>query len=217
MNDDKSSSPRSLDPLNTRALHQKREYVRELAGRGDAASLAMLVECLGDESWYTRDLAEEELVKLGSIGANLVLPILNQGLWFTRTSVARILGRCGHRPAVPALLELMEDANRTVAEAVRDALIAIGRGGGAASIAQGLHRLAPSVRKARFELISRRDRALGERIDRLSRSEEIVSSEETDLGDESPVVRAAEDGVEWEVLTGPATPKKEGIEEGGPR
>jgi HEAT repeat protein len=216
VNDDKNGAPRSLDPLNTRALHQKREYVRELASRGDATSLSMLVECLGDESWYTRDLAEEELVKLGPIGGGLVVPLLSQGLWFTRTSAARILGRCAHRPAVPALLELMEDANRTVAEAVRDALIAIGRGGGAASIAQGLHRLAPALRKTRLELITRKDRTLGERIERLSRSEEIVSSDESDLSDDSPLVRSAEDGVEWEVLTGPATPKKE-IEEGGAR
>ncbi len=217
MNDDKSGSARSLDPLNTRALHQKREYVRELAGRGDASSLAMLAECLGDESWYTRDLAEEELVRLGAIGAGLVLPLLDQGLWFTRTSVARILGRCAHRPAVPRLLDLIEDDNRTVAEAVRDALIAIGRGGGAARIAQALHRLPPAARKSRLEMIARKDRTLAERIDRLSRSDEVVSSEEPDLNDESPVVRAAEEGVEWEVLTGPATPKREGYEEGGGR
>jgi len=35
------------------------------------------------------------------------------------------------------------------------------------------------------------------------------------LTDDSPAVRAAEEGVEWEVLTGPPPPKEQSGEAGG--
>jgi hypothetical protein len=103
-------------------------------------------------------------------------------------------------------MRLTEDANGTVADAARDALVMIGRQGGSFSLARALHGLPPDLRKRRFEELSIRDRALGERIDRMLRNEELMSIEDGSLlGDDSPVVRASEEGFEWEVLTGPAT------------
>jgi hypothetical protein len=103
------------------------------------------------------------------------------------------------------MLRLTEDANETVAEAARAALIAIGTSGGAIALARSLHRLPPELRYRRFEEIRTRDRQLGDRVDRMMRQEELMSAEGEELTDDSPMVRASEEGLEWEVLTGPSS------------
>src|SRR5438874_1663325 len=176
MSDDKHANP--YDTLNTRGLAAKREYVQGLERRGDAEALSLLVECLCDESWYLRDLAEQSFLRLGAEGAAVLLPLLEQGLWFTRTSAAGILGRMAYGPAVPGLLRLTEDANRTVADAAREALVAIGRQGGAVKIAVVVHRLAPDPRRRRITEIAERDRALAARIEQLMRNDEVMAIED---------------------------------------
>ncbi len=204
MTDDKYGQSKAVDVLNARALNSKREYVNDLAGRGDAEAVSLMVECLCDESWFLRDLAEQSFPKLGDRGAAALLPLLEDGLWFTRVSAARVLGRMGFRPAVPGLLRLTDDANRTVAEAARDALVVIGHQHGAVRIAHAIHRLPPDARRARLDELAARDRPLADRIDRLTRSEELMTASDIDaLSDDSSAVRATEEGVEWEVLTGP--------------
>jgi HEAT repeat protein len=201
MSDDKS--PRPLDFLSARGLTAKREYVVGLEQRADAEALSLLVECLCDESWYLRDLAETAFLRMGERGAQVLLPMLEQGLWFTRTSTARVLGRLGYRPAVVPLMRLADDGNATVAAAARDALVAIGHQRGAVAIAHALHRLPPDVRRRRLDELAERDRALLERIDRMMRSDELMAHDGAALSDDHTLVKASEEGVEWELLTGP--------------
>jgi len=215
MSDDKYAQSKPIDALNSRGLTGKREYVRGLEQRADAEALSLLIECLCDESWYLRDQAEQALLRLGPDTAGVLLPMLEQGLWFTRTSAARVLGRFGHRPAVPGLLRLAEDANETVAAAARDAMVAIGRSGGAIRLAQSLHGLPPDSRKRRFDDIAAVDRHLGERLTRMMENAELMAAEGGDtLSDESDVVKASEEGFEWEVLTTPPAPDPETSGEG---
>jgi len=170
--------------------------------------MSLLVECLCDESWYLRQLAEQAFLNLGMDGAALLLPLLEEGLWFTRTSAAGILGKLGYPPAVPGLLRLTEDENRTVAEAASAALLAVGRSSGAVRIAHVLHRLPPDARRRRLDDLTARDADLAGRIERLMTNDELMAVEDTDLlTDDHPVVRASEDGVEWEVLTSPSASK----------
>jgi HEAT repeat protein len=204
MTDDKYGQGRALDLLSARGLAAKREYVRGLEDRGDAEALALLAECLCDESWFLRDLAESAFLRMADRGASVLLPLLDQGLWFTRTSAARVLGRLGWRPAVPGLLRLAEDANETAVGAARDALIAIGRQGGAFRLAHALHRLPPDVRRRRLDEIGERDRAMLERLERMMGHDDLMAVNDPEaLADDSPVVRSSEEGVEWELLTGP--------------
>ena len=204
MTDDRSAGNRPLDVLNARGLTAKREYVRGLEQRHDDEALSLLVECLCDESWYLRDLAEEAFLRLGEDGARVLLPLLEQGLWYTRASGARVVGRMGHRPAVPVLVRMVEDSNATVAQSAREALVEIARRGGASRVAHEIFRLGPEVRRRRLDELQRLDRAVAERIERLTRKDELMSVENADgLSDDSAVVRASEEGVEWEVLTGP--------------
>jgi len=216
MSDDKHPQAKPFDTLNTRGLVAKREYVLGLEQRRDPEAISLLVECLCDESWYLRELAEHAFLRLGLEGAPVLLPLLEQGLWFTRVSAASVLGRVGYAPAVPGLLRLTEDKNREVAEKAREALVAIGRSSGAVRIAHVLHRTPPDVRRRRLDEIAACDRVLVERIERLMGNEEIMAVEDADLlTDDHPAVRATEDGFEWEVLTSPppgpgATPSAPG-------
>ncbi|SRR5258706_2447025 len=205
MGDDRFAQSQAFDALNPRGLAAKREYVRGLEQRRDPESLSLLVECLCDESWYLRDLAQQAFLRLGDEGASVILPLLEQGLWFTRTSAAGILGQVGYRPAVPALLRLADDTNRTVGEAACDALVAIGRARGAFRIAHVLHRQPPDLRRRRLQDLARRDGALATRIERMLASEELmVLEDDGSLADDSAAVRGSADAVEWEVLTRPA-------------
>jgi HEAT repeat protein len=216
MSDEKYGAGKPFDVLNTRGLASKREYVRGLKLRADTQSLSLLVECLCDESWYLRELAEHAFLDLGEPHADVLVPLLGQGLWFTRTSASRVLGQLGFRPAVPGLFELAEDTNDTAAEAAREAIVAIGNRRGAIRIAHALHRMPPDRRRRRMDDIAGRDRVLSERLMRLMRNEDLMSAEQVDaLSDDSPGVRAAEEGVEWEVLTGPPPPPKPRSGDGG--
>lgn len=209
MSDDKYAQTRPLEVLNSRGLSAKREYVRGLEQRADAEALSLLVECLCDESWYLRGLAEEAFLRLSDTGAPVLLPLLEQGLWFTRTSTAHVLGRVGYRPAVHGLLRLADDSNTTVAQAARQALIGIGQQGGSVTIAHALHRLAPDVRRRRLDELAELDRPLLDRIERLMRSDELMSAESGEaLCDDDAIVRATEEGVEWELLTGPPSARQ---------
>ena len=156
-------------------------------------------------------------MRIGERASTVLLPLLDQGLWYTRTSASRVLGRFGRRDAVSGLLRLTEDANASVAEAAREALVMIGRHGGAVALARALHGLPPDPRKRRFDELAGRDRPLGERIERLLRNDELMAVDPAeDLADDSPLVRSVEEGLEWEVLTGPArnAPRRDAPEEG---
>jgi HEAT repeat protein len=149
-------------------------------------------------------------MRLGEEAAPVLLPLLEQGLWFTRTSAAGVLGRFGYRPAVPGLLRLAEDKNRTVIDAACDALVAIGHARGAFRIAHVLHRLTPDLRRRRLQELARRDGALAATIERMLANDELmVIEDDGTLADDSPVVRASVEGVEWEVLTSPAPRRDE--------
>ncbi len=216
MSDEKHTQSKAFDALNTRGLVAKREYVQGLERRRDPEAVSLLVECLCDESSYLRALAEHAFLRLGAEAGPVLLPLLEQGLWFTRVSAAHVLGELGYAPAVPGLLRLSEDANASVADMAREALTAIGRAGGAVRIAHVLHRTPPDVRRRRMEELGARDRAVAERVERLMGNEELMAVEDAaQLTDDHPAVRASEDGFEWEVLTSPAPPEPDAPPAGG--
>jgi HEAT repeats len=207
--DDGLGQSKPFDTLNTRGLTAKREQVRDLELRGDDESIARLVECLRDESWYLRDLAEQALGRVGGRAASRLIPLLRQGLWYTRASAARILGRIGCGDAVPELFELTDDANDSVGAAAFESLIEVGRQRGGIRLAHALHRMPPDRRQTRLDEIQRRDAALGERLRKFMRSDELMAVDSVHgLDDDSAAVRASEEGVEWEVLTGPTLPRR---------
>jgi HEAT repeat protein len=216
MADEKPGAGRALDAMNARGLAGKRDYVRSLEQRRDEDAMAMLVECLCDESWYLRDLAEHALLRSGERGGEALLPILEQGLWFSRTSAARVLGRLGYAPAVAGLLRQCSDSNASVVQESQSALVELAHRGGSVRIAWELHRTAPERRREMLHRLRALDRALFERLERMLRNDELMTNDDPDdLRDDSELVRASEEGVEWELLTGPPAPRKPALSEAG--
>lgn len=208
MSDDKYGAGRTLDAMNARGLAGKRDYVRSLEQRRDEEAMSLLVECLCDESWYLRDLAEHALLRLGERSGETLLPILEQGLWFSRSSAARVLGRLGYRPAAAGLLRLCADANATVVQSASAALVDLSHRGGSVRIAWELHRCEPERRREMLQRLGELDRPLLERLERMLRNDELMTNDDPDdLRDDSALVRASEEGVEWEILTGPPAPR----------
>lgn len=204
MSDDKYGPGRTFDAMNARGLAGKRDYVRSLEQRRDEEAMSLLVECLCDESWYLRELAESALLRLGDRAGETLLPLLEQGLWFSRASAARVLGRLGHRPAAAGLLRLTDDSNATVVQAAYAGLQELAHRGGSVRIGWELHRSTPEFRRSRLDHFRGLDRPLYERLERMMQNDELMTNEDPDdLRDDSDLVRASEEGVEWEVLTGP--------------
>ena len=175
MVDDKYGQGRTLDAMSARGLAGKRDYVRSLEQRRDEEAMSLLVECLCDESWYLRELAESALLRLGDRAGETLLPLLEQGLWVSRASSARVLGRLGYAPAASGLLRLMDDANATVVQAAGAALCELAHRGGSARVAWELHRLAPEQRHALLERFAAIDRALHERLERLMQHDDLMA------------------------------------------
>ncbi len=204
MSDDKYGPGRTLDAMNARGLAGKRDYVRSLETRRDEEAMSLLVECLCDESWYLRELAESALLRMGDRAGETMLPLLEQGLWFSRASAARVLGRLGYGRAAAGLLRLCGDSNATVVQSARIALAELGHRGQSVRIAWELHRTVPERRRELLDQLAAVDRPLIDRLERMARNGELMSNEDPDdLRDDSDLVRASEEGVEWEVLTGP--------------
>lgn len=204
MSDDKYGPGRTFDAMNARGLAGKRDYVRSLEQRRDEEAMSLLVECLCDESWYLRELAESALLRLGDRAGETLLPLLEQGLWFSRVSAARVLGRLGHRPAAAGLLRLTQDSNSTVVQAAYAGLQELAHRGGSVRIGWELHRMSAELRRSRLDHLGTLDRPLYERLSRMMQNDELMTNEDPDdLRDDSDLVRASEEGVEWEVLTGP--------------
>lgn len=195
-------SLRPFDALSPRGLAGKREYVVSLEQKGDAPSTALLVECLADESGYLRDLAEGALVRLGT-EPPVILPLLSHGLWYTRASAVRTLGRLNARSAAEPLARLTSDTNHSVAREAALALSRIASLGGAVAVARALHRLPEHGRATAMRELDEADRDGARQIEDLFRHREIMLAEDEDLlSEDADVVHASEEGVAWEVLTG---------------
>src|SRR5258705_10260578 len=112
MGDDRFAQSQAFDALNPRGLAAKREYVRGLEQRRDPEALSLLVECLCDESWFLRDLAEQAFFRMGEEHAAPLLPLVLGGLWYTRLSAGRLRGPPGLPPPGPAPVGPCDDKNK---------------------------------------------------------------------------------------------------------
>jgi HEAT repeat protein len=191
---------KSLDAFSPRGLAGKREYVAGLEARGDQESLRLLVECLADESGYLRDLAEGALVRLRA-DAEPILPLLESGLWYTRVSAVRTLGRLGARKAARPLSLLLRDPNQSVTREAVHALTRLVRAGGAVPVARALFRLDGALRaRAQGELIGA-DREAALEVEELLKDRELMEAEDAEVLTEDPAVARSDEGLAWDVLT----------------
>jgi len=87
----------------------------------------VLLDVLQQESWFLRDQAARVLSTMGEPVFTPLVQFLGSGLWYTRASAVAALGRMGNPRAAAPLVGMLNDPNRTVRDAVWDALVLLCR------------------------------------------------------------------------------------------
>jgi len=189
---------RLWEELRHRDPDEKVEWVRQLAQNPTPESIEILLDVLKQESWFLRDQASRALAGLGEGVVDPLIELLGSGLWYTLTAAAAALGSMGLPIAAAPLTELLRDVNRTVRDAVRDALVALCRNEmGRHAVALAFRDLPERAQQFALEGISARDAEVAERVASLVR--------DPSLRDGSPLPRARavnEDGFLWDDVVG---------------
>jgi HEAT repeat protein len=120
-------SDRLWEEVKLRDAGGKRAWIERLARDGSPESVELLLSALEQESWFLRDSATKALAGMGEVVVEPLLDYLHSGLWYTRAAAATALGGTGLPLAAAPLTEMLRDANRTVRDAARDALLSLAR------------------------------------------------------------------------------------------
>ncbi len=118
---------RLWEELRHRDPEEKIGWIKQLAQHPTEESIEVLLDALEQESWFLRDQAARVLATMGEVVVEPLIEYLGSGLWYTRSAAASALGRMGLPRAAAPLVELLKDPNRTVRDAVWDALIMLCR------------------------------------------------------------------------------------------
>lgn len=84
-----------------------------------------LLDVLHHESWYTREKAAEALIGLGEPVAEKVVPLLDEGYWYTRAMALRVLGKVGRAEHFSLLLQHLSERNQAVRKETALAVVAM--------------------------------------------------------------------------------------------
>lgn len=118
---------RLWEELRHRDPEEKLGWITQLAQNPTEDSIEVLLDVLQQESWFLRDQAARVLASMGEPVFEPLLKYLGSGLWYTRASAVSALGRMGNPRAAGPLVGMLNDPNRTVRDAVWDALLLLCR------------------------------------------------------------------------------------------
>jgi HEAT repeat protein len=213
MTDEPAQPGRMLDLIRSKSFEGRKALVDELRREPTPRSVAMLIEMLNDESWSLRELAVSALATTPEkLSGPPLMDVVVNGLWYSRAAAARALGRLGYLDALPRLLSLLGESNRTITDDAVRALIDMARRGRAVAVARGIVSLDRDA-EAALVLLERLDPDSGRKVRILVAREEISSPVKEWLrsDDPDPEVLAAEHlhvtddemDVTWESISGP--------------
>ena len=118
---------RLWEELRHRDPEEKLGWITQLAQNPTEESVEVLLDVLQQESWFLRDQAARVLATMGEPVLEPLVEYLGSGLWYTRASAVSALGRMGNPRAAAPLVGMLSDPNRTVRDAVWDALLLLCR------------------------------------------------------------------------------------------
>jgi len=118
---------RLWEELRHRDPEEKLGWITQLAQNPTEESIEVLLDVLQQESWFLRDQAARVLSTMGEPVFTPLVRFLGSGLWYTRASAVAALGRMGNPRAAAPLVGMLNDPNRTVRDAVWDALVLLCR------------------------------------------------------------------------------------------
>jgi HEAT repeat protein len=118
---------RLWEELRHRDPEEKLGWITQIAQNPTEESVEVLLDVLQQESWFLRDQAARVLAGMGEMVLEPLVRYLGSGLWYTRASAVSALGRMGNPRAAAPLVGMLNDPNRTVRDAVWDALVQLCR------------------------------------------------------------------------------------------
>ncbi len=170
---------RLWEELRHRDPEEKLGWITQLAENPTEESIGMLLEVLQQESWFLRDQASRVLATMGESVLDPLIEFLGSGLWYTRASAVSALGRMGNPRAAAPLVQLLHDPNRTVRDAVWDALVLLCRNELATrELAEAFEALPERARRYALEGLVERDSDAAERILRHMNGSEAAPAAE---------------------------------------
>jgi HEAT repeat protein len=118
---------RLWEELRHRDPEEKLGWITQLSQNPTEESIEVLLDVLKQESWFLRDQASRVPATMGEPVLVPLIEYLGSGLWYTRASAVAALGRMGSARAAAPLVGMLNDPNRTVRDAVWDALLLLCR------------------------------------------------------------------------------------------
>jgi HEAT repeat protein len=118
---------RLWEELRHRDPEEKLGWITQLSQNPTEDSIEVLLDVLQQESWFLRDQAARVLASMGEPVLAPLVEYLGSGLWYTRASAVAALGRMGNPKAAAPLVGMLNDPNRTVRDAVWEALLLLCR------------------------------------------------------------------------------------------
>lgn len=199
------NADRLWDELRQRDPDAKRAWIERLAKDGTPESIDLLLAALEQDSWFLRDSATRALAGMGEEVVESLIDYLQSGLWYTRAAAAKALGDIGLPIAAESLTALLRDANRTVRDAARDALLALSRQELAAhAVATAFASLSERGQRFALDGLSERDPDVAESIARLMAdpSRRAAAESAAESRHFSRAVNDTADDLDWEAVTG---------------
>ncbi len=118
---------RLWEELRHRDPEEKLGWITQIAQNPTEESVEVLLDVLQQESWFLRDQAARLLASMGEPVLEPLVKYLGSGLWYTRAAAVSALGRMGNPRAAAPLVGMLNDPNRTVRDAVWEALVLLCR------------------------------------------------------------------------------------------
>jgi HEAT repeat protein len=176
-----TDAERLWEELRHRDADGKRAWVERLARDGSLESIDLLLAALEHDSWYLRDTATRAIGSLGDAVVDPLCGLLHSGLWYTRAAAATALGLTALPVAASPLTVMLRDANRTVRDAARDALLALARQELAAhAVATAFSELPERAQRFALDGLAERDPAVAQGVERLMADPARRAAAETD-------------------------------------
>lgn len=114
-----------VEQFKSRDIAKRMTAVSRAAELATPEAVALLVKALQDQSWSLREHAVACAARAGGAAVPSLVRLLAGGVWFARSSAARVLAATGDARAVAALAEQASDGNATVAREAAAALAAV--------------------------------------------------------------------------------------------
>ncbi len=108
--------------MKSKNLKEKIRIIEELAKDDSPKSIQHLISFLSSPSWSIREKVSEVLGTKGEKILDKLFNLLEEGVWYTRATVAKTMGNIGSLNAITILLKHCEDSNLVVKQNVVEAL-----------------------------------------------------------------------------------------------